>query len=202
MKIKIHYSFLLILVIFVYSGLGYEFIILLSSIILHEFGHLITMYFFNEKPRDLFVTAFGGIINVDLKSNNSIKVFLIYISGVLVNFILINFSYLFGYYQDIVYKLNMLLLVFNLLPIYPLDGYNLLDVLFNFISNKTLKFNVLFTFSMITLTTLFIYTIIFNSLGFLILTVFLLYKNIQYFFNRNTVILKNIVKGYQISYNR
>ena len=66
---------------------------------------------------------------------------------------------------------NIILLVFSLLPIYPLDGFRLLDIY--------LKDNVVYKLSYIFIGIIFILNIYFKSVGMLIVQIFLLYKIYQ-----------------------
>lgn len=201
MKIKIHYSFLVLLIIFLYAGFLKEFMILFLSIILHEFGHFVVMKLCKEHPTEILITSFGGMMKMRLKTSNSFKILAIYLSGVFINFLIIQFSHLLDSYQTIIYQYNLLLIVFNLLPIYPLDGYFILQELVGFFPNKRKAFVLTYVISITTLACLFVYALTIGSLGIVIIFSFLLYKNVQLYSWRDTIILKKLVKRSSLRYN-
>lgn len=201
-KIKLHYSLLVFLIITLFAGIFINFLILFFSIIVHEMAHLLLIYIFKLKPKDITITAFGGVINVDLDRCGFFKKLLILISGVSVNFLILSYSYLFSNYQNIIYNYNLLLILFNILPIFPLDGHKILELILSFIPNHRLQFKITFMISIIGIIFLFFYSIIYKSLGFLIITIYLTYKNNNYYFLKDDIILKKIVNKYKIQYNK
>ena len=79
---------------------------------------------FKYKIERVVILPLGSITIFNTKINNSIlKEFLVTILGPLFQIILFIFL-------DKYNKYNMYLLIFNLIPIYPLDGYKLLCILF------------------------------------------------------------------------
>ena len=99
---------------------------------LHEMGHLICGLMLGLKPKSLKIMPFGLCIEFSIysKSNNikiTIKKMIIALAGPFTNLILICISILikqkleYMLYNEIVYA-NFLIAIFNLLPIYPLDG--------------------------------------------------------------------------------
>lgn len=79
---------------------------------------------------------FGAFFNIiDNNKYNNLTLFLLYISGVLGNLVLCFFSLIIK--NDLLLNINIALLFYNLLPIYPLDGYNIiLAIISNFLSYK------------------------------------------------------------------
>ena len=100
----------------------------LASFILFGFGWAkpvpINPYNFKKIKRDTFLVSIAGV------ASNFILFFVFYPLSVLVfraylsseSILGLIFSYLFIY----IYQVNLVLMVFNLLPIYPLDGFNAL----------------------------------------------------------------------------
>ena len=104
-------------------------------IIVHELGHLIMALLLKWKVDRIYLYPYGGLTKFNIDLNVDIKEeLLVLIMGpifqVLATFILImclsNSRYII-----MVINYSICLLVFNMLPIYPLDGGRLLNLLFN-----------------------------------------------------------------------
>lgn len=135
MKINIHpLTIILTLITFLCGRFNY-FLIILTIILFHDLGHLCIMKLFKIKVSKLTILPFGSIIDSDLKYNeNTLKKILIAIAGVLFQIILyLIFIFLskqgFITYltHQIFLKYNKYIILFNLLPIIPLDGSQLLS---------------------------------------------------------------------------
>lgn len=171
-KVDIHYSSLLLLFTMAYSGLYFEIVMFFLTIILHEGGHILTARLFGCRTGKITLTIFGGIAQINMNGLAKIKRIIVLLSGVIVNIILF-----FLIRNPYIKEYNLLLIIFNLLPIYPLDGYQILDSIFlNFRSVKMIKGISFFFISL-----LFIASILLSSLGLFIITVYLFIKNFKYY---------------------
>lgn len=98
------------------------------SAILHELGHLIFMKKYNSFPRNIKISLFDvAIIDDNRKSHTLKQELLIALGGVMMNFIFgaIFFVLFLNLNYDFLLILagtNILLLVYNLLPVDTLDG--------------------------------------------------------------------------------
>mgnify|MGYP004678069329 FL=1 len=137
MKIDIHpLTIVLALLLFLCGRFNYFFVIA-SIILIHDLGHLITMKIFKINVSKLIILPFGSLIESNLKYNEkTIIKFLIAISGVIFQFILFFIVNLLFKYNlintislDIFNKYNKFIIIFNLLPIIPLDGSKILEAL-------------------------------------------------------------------------
>lgn len=133
---KIHITSLIFYTILILSGyINYLFNYLII-ILIHELGHIITLKLLKININSITIYPFGGIINTDVTYNlESNKLLLISISGILFQIIcLVIFN---GYTSDIFIELNLNLIIFNLLPIYPSDGSKIMtSILERFISYR------------------------------------------------------------------
>lgn len=123
---KIHSSFLLFILLLLFSGYINYAIIFLFIIFTHELGHIIMIKALGYKITNITLYPVGGIINTNININiTSNKLFLISISGILMQLLLFLLipEYINNY--DIFIILNRILIIYNLLPIYPLDGYKI-----------------------------------------------------------------------------
>ena len=108
-------------------------------IIIHEIGHIFTSNFFKWKIDKINIGVAGGYITYDEVIDKPFKEeFLIGISGFLFQFILFIVSLILYRNNLIDYKIfflikkyNISIFIFNLIPIHPLDGSKLLNILFN-----------------------------------------------------------------------
>lgn len=162
-----------------------NFIIFSSIIIVHELGHIIGAIIFKWKIDRVILLPFGGITIFQENIDKSLKEeFIIAILGPLLQLV---FYFLYSG-NSIFNQYNLIILLFNLLPIYPLDGSKIVNILFNeFISFKRSHILTIIT-SFITLLVV-ILSIKYNLLLYLILLFIVLeiIKEINkhnYYFNR------------------
>lgn len=161
-KININPFFYFLALISIFTGLFKQFLIMYLIIIVHEFGHIFFALIFKYKIIKINIYPFGGysIFQNDLNIS-FIKEFLVFLGGILFQFILyLIFKYNINNYSFI-YKIfinyNTSIILFNLIPIIPLDGSKVINILLNnFISFKyaqliTIYISYIFVFIMIVL---------------------------------------------------
>ncbi len=182
---KIHPLFYLTAFICVITANFKNFIIFSSIIIVHELGHIIGAIIFKWKIDRVILLPFGGITIFQENIDKSLKEeFIIAILGPLLQLV-----FYFLYFDNPTFnQYNLTILLFNLLPIYPLDGSKIVNILFNeFISFKRSHILTIIT-SFITLLVV-ILSVKYNLLLYLILLFIVLeiIKEINkhnYYFNR------------------
>lgn len=118
----------------VLSEKGNEIFICLICSLLHEIGHLCAIFYFCGKPRQISINLGEFRIDADILKASYIGEAVIMMSGVFVNFSLCSLSIplcLFTGFEKIksFFACNLLLGIFNLLPIRTLDGGELLVLL-------------------------------------------------------------------------
>ena len=114
--IKITKSLLIILIALNFLE---QFFILLFLAIAHEMGHMAMAFFLGERPKKITLTVLGPIGFVENFENISDnKKIAILLAGPIVSLILI---FTFKNNHNLM-GANLVILLFNLLPIYPLDG--------------------------------------------------------------------------------
>ena len=147
MSIKIDLKIFLFLFLFLLTSQIEIYILLMLFAIFHELGHLVAGLILNFETDEIKLTPIGLQIkfktnNIEISSNNinefNIKKAIIVLAGPLTNFIIATlfiiiakFNILFQntyIYQIIIYS-NFLIGIFNLIPIYPLDGGRFLNEL-------------------------------------------------------------------------
>lgn len=168
-NIRIHYSFFIILFFSIVTGLYLEFFIVFLSFLLHELGHLFFIKLFNYEVKKVTIFPFGGVIDYKFKSDFLYRYFLISIGGIIVNLIIYMVSFFLNF--TLIKEVNLLFVLINLIPIFPLDGAKILlfgmKIIFPYYYAK--KF--IYVFSI--LSSLVIFIILYFKFSALILFVFL-----------------------------
>ena len=114
----------------IFTGYFIELILLFLFVLAHELGHLLMAKQFAWKIKELKLLPFGGVLIVDDAHGTTAKEeCLVACAGPIQNLILILLAWVFGQLHWLPYEwmqymiqANMLLIIFNLLPISPLDG--------------------------------------------------------------------------------
>ena len=188
-KIYFHPLFLIILLIFTLMGYFRFISYFMMLIIVHEIGHILVSLLFKWNIDKIIILPFGGLTKYNELINRPIlEEFLVAIAGILfqiIFYILIKDYISYKYFNFI----NYFIIIFNLIPIYPLDGSKILNVFFNLIT--TYKNSILFT-CIISYISIIILSIIFLKsnklitfiLMFLLLEVNKLYKIRKELFNK------------------
>lgn len=114
-------------------------IVLTISLLVHEYGHALTAVYFGRSP-EITLEAFGGHASYDGNGMTPRQRFFIVLNGPLFESVLIALSYFLlkthvfeSYYIRVflyaTMRLNILWVLFNLIPVIPLDGGYLLHYL-------------------------------------------------------------------------
>ena len=117
-------------------------------VLFHELGHVLAIHLFHYKIIKVELYPFGGITKIDKPINSSInKEILIASAGVLFQILLFLFLFCFQNYlnprdYELLQFYNFNIMLFNLIPIIPLDGSILLHAILEkfFSYEKALKY--------------------------------------------------------------
>lgn len=138
MRIRINLKIFLFVLIFVLTKQIKIYGILMLFAFIHELGHMIVGILLGFKPEKLEIMPYGVSVGFNVKCEDynkkikkgnmlTIKKLIIALAGPLTNFIItiiflmVNINFL-GIERELVIYSNILIGIFNLIPIYPLDG--------------------------------------------------------------------------------
>lgn len=196
-KIHIHILTYFILLISLLSGL-FKYILIISLIVLvHECGHILVCLYFKRSITSVEILPFGGLIKIDsFISENIYEDMLISIAGIfmqvvlgIIVFLLYKYNLINIWYYDTFKMYNVIIILFNLLPLCPLDGYKIVKLISELFIPYKNTFVSSLIISLVVLIILFIYknNIIYdNSLVFIFIIISTLneYKNKKYYLVR------------------
>ncbi|MFV0275065.1 MAG: site-2 protease family protein [Bacilli bacterium] len=208
-KLNISYLYISFGLLCTITGLFREFIVFSSIIIFHEFGHIFIALKKGYTINKINVYPFGGFTNLSHPINIPIKnEFILIIFGFifqLLFFIIIIFLFNINLIRESTFNLhkiyNINIFLFNILPILPLDGGKLLNLLLNkFLSFKTSHFlSIILSIIII----LLIFFNSFNNLNILILMLVLGQKVLEEYKNRkfifSTLLLERYLNKYKFT---
>lgn len=209
--LKIDYTTYILLVLSLFCGNFKRIIILFVIIIIHELGHLIWLKKYHKKIIKITIYPFGGISKYQSLINHNLKEeFLIAMGGILNQILLLIPFYFLKKYMlinDYTYHLfityNYYLIIFNVLPIIPLDGSKALNILLELIWPYHLANRYLIIISFISLIFFILYSFTFKVniliiISFLIYELILFIKNCKYL--EDKMVLEHFL--YDIPYHK
>lgn len=128
-KFKIDFSFILFLLVIFFSPKQYLILQLLICLVLHELGHLLMLLVVRYPIEQLKLSVFGFSLTLKHSKVSFLKDLAVYSGGILVNLI----CYIIIPNEEI-RQIHLALLILNSIPVYPLDGFNILKtILFYFV---------------------------------------------------------------------
>lgn len=140
MRFKIDLKIFIFLILFYFTRQIEIYAIIMIFAIIHELGHLVAGLILKMKPEKIEIMPFGVTISFKINSIEynkkigkgnllEIKKVIVALAGPITNLIIIiitNYFKLDIIKELIVIYTNILIMTFNLLPIYPLDGGRIL----------------------------------------------------------------------------
>lgn len=188
-NVYIHPLYYIVAFIFFFTGYFKAFSIYTIIILIHELGHIFAGLILKWPILKVSIYPFGCMTTFNNKLNSSIyEEFLVLIYGPLFQ-ILFNMLYPTSYHY--------IILLFNLLPIYPLDGSKFIFLLLNKITSYYNSYIIIYIISFVTI----IVTLIthFNLINVLILG-YILYDLYRYIRNTNSIMYKFYYERYKYNY--
>jgi Zn-dependent protease len=160
--IRIHFTFLLLLVFFGYQAVAsgktfvsgvVSIVLLFACVVLHELGHAVVARFYGVRTREIVLYPIGGVARLERMPSGQAEL-LIAAAGPMVNLLLAGLIFLAmlamqiqvpGSAADLMSGdslllqllfANVILLFFNLLPAFPMDGGRVLRATLTFFMSE------------------------------------------------------------------
>lgn len=198
MQVKVNLKIFIFLIIFLLTRQIKIYAFLMFFAFVHELGHLFAGIILHMKPKVFEIAPYGFSISFEdnytnynkkiKKSNMSeIKKILIAAAGPIVNLIIILITYIYYFISknnyifevqlDMIIYSNLLIFIFNLLPIYPLDGGRILKGFIHIFAGLRKSYSYINLISNITLIILTIISsitvLIYKNVAIIIILVYL-----------------------------
>ena len=169
-------------------------LVLFMIVIIHEIGHILVIKFFRYEIENITIYPFGGVTIINKLINSSItKDLIVAVSGVIFQYIVIILiiKYIPFKYNtlNMINNYNKVIIIFNLLPIIPLDGSKIVFDLFSYKFSYKLSYLLTFILSIISIILFINYNIVYSINNYLIISIliyytFKYYKDFKYVFNK------------------
>lgn len=187
------------------SGNFRKMVLFTSLILVHELGHFLTACFFHWKVDKIVLYPYGGCSYFEVDVNTSIlEEFFVLIMGPIFQIIFTCILFFFLRESDASFLLlvSQLLLFFNFLPIYPLDGGKLFLLIMSFFFSyyQSLKITFYSSFFFYFLL-LFVAFLLYQSLFWLLLLFTLFFRLWKEQKNGNYLYQKFLLERYLNSYS-
>lgn len=138
-KIHIHPLLWIVILFAVATAHFMELCLLLLIIFIHEMGHAVAASFFSWRVKKISFLPFGGVAEMDEHGNRPLREeAIVTVAGPLQHVWLIGAGFLLKemniiplHIFELFIQYNLMVLIFNLLPIWPLDGGKFVFLLFS-----------------------------------------------------------------------
>ncbi|MTW84199.1 stage IV sporulation protein FB [Virgibacillus dakarensis] len=205
--VHIHPILLVFIAISFFTGTFVELFVILSIVLLHEFGHYTMALLYKWRIRSIMLWIFGGVMDTDEHGNRPLREeMLVTIAGPFQNIILYGIIFVVSAGEvlppsiiTMLLHYNTLILLFNLLPIWPLDGGKFLFLLLSSLLPYQKAYHSVIIVSLLACTSLLLLQLfVFPfTLSSFLLILFLLKENRMDWKQRYYVFMRFLLNRYQ-----
>lgn len=206
-KVHIHPILVVFILISFITGTFVELGIILAIVFIHELGHFLMATYFKWRIRRIMLWVFGGVMETEEHGNRPIREeTLVLIAGPLQHAFIYAAIFMMSALQllpasilDLIFYYNTIILLFNLLPIWPLDGGKLLFLLLSSHLPFKTAYHFIIKFSMYISICLLLLQLWFFpfTLSALLIMLFLFVENRSEWKHRYFVFLRFLLKRYE-----
>lgn len=173
----IHPFTLLYLVMAYFGGHFFEYVMALALVCFHEMFHYVFARIYHFKIIDVQVLPFGAFLNLeDYGLHHVVEELVTIMAGLCSHFFLYFIIMALGG-SPYLLATNRLIFIFNVLPIYPLDGSKILLLLLSFLMDYQKAITLQIKISIFALSVLMVYQL---SISYYVIYGYLLYLNYLY----------------------
>lgn len=204
--IRIHPLLWLVIAISIATAHFFELSLMLGVIFIHEMGHAAAAAFFSWRIKKIVLLPFGGVAEMDEHGNRPLKEEAIVVAaGPLQHVWMVGIAYLFyslSWVPENVYHLfwqyNLMIFIFNLFPIWPLDGGKIIFLLLslNYPFPSAHRLTLLFSFIGLGLFSLLIAATAPNHINVWIIISFLCFSLYHEWKQRHYVFIRFLLERY------
>lgn len=201
MKIKINIQIFAIIIILIITKQIEIYVWLMLFAFIHEMAHTIVGLILKLKPKTLEIQPFGvGIIFESFENSERNKI-IIALAGPITNILIaLIFIFIKIKVQTTIVNVNILLAMFNLIPIYPIDGGRILKAILTTKEGKERAETAINKVSNITLIIITLLSsiliLVYKNIGLFIIIIYLwilvMKENKRYELNKR---IRNIIKN-------
>ena len=188
--VYLKYWFFILLPLFILQSGGFTeqglltgldwFLSIFVAVLIHELAHTAVAKKLKHSVEHVYLDVFNGAAAIDTTYLAYKDIILIVLAGPLSNLVL----YFIGYYLglDIFSSVNIFLFIFNILPIYPMDGGRICKAICQWLTKPSVGRKINGYISIVTSILLFVFSIMSSNLlmaVFSALFVFYSYKEIE-----------------------
>ncbi len=204
--IHFHPVLLVFILISFVTGTFVQLLIIFVIVLFHELGHVAMAKWFNWRVTKIMLWVFGGVMESDEHGNRPIHEDLfVTIAGPIQHVLIYLLTFMISYYQilpnsivDQLFFYNTVILLFNALPIWPLDGGKILLLCLSLFFSFRTAYDTVILFSLImVLLAMFMMFWYPFSLSVLLIMIFLLMENRLEWKRRYYVFIRFLLKRYE-----